>query len=145
VCVLALVALARSGPGPKPALPLRAAAPAARVQAVRALRQGESFELNQATAADLQLLPGVGPKLAQRIVEERTRRHGYRAFSELREVKGIGPAKLAQLASLLRVEPLQVEQPGDAQGDAEIQRLARPVGEHENGAGAQPQHELAPQ
>ena len=145
VCVLALMALARSEPRPKSALPLRAAAPVARAQAVRALRQAEPIDLNQATAGDLQLLPGVGPKLAQRIVQERARRRGYHALEELREVKGIGPVKLTQLRPLLRVGPLQVEQPGQGQADAEVERLARPVGQHEHGPGAQPEHELAPQ
>ena len=144
VCVLALVALARSEVRPKPALPLRAAAPAPRVQALCALRQGESIDLNLATVGDLQLLPGVGPKLAQRIVRERVRRGGYRALEELREVKGIGPAKHAQLRPLLRVgHPLQVEQPGERQGDAEVQRVMRPVRQNEDGPGAQTQHELA--
>ena len=149
VCVLALVALARSEARPVRTTPLRAASPgqsrpAPRVQAVRALREGEALDLNQATAGDLLLLPGIGPKLAQRILEERTRRHGYAAVDELGAVKGIGPAKLAQLRTLLRVAPLQVPQPRQGEGDTEVERLALPVGQHEHGPDAQAEHELAP-
>ena len=151
VCVLALVALARQGAGSasERALPLRAASSgpsraAPRVQAVRALREGEALDLNQASAGDLLLLPGIGPKLAQRIVEERARRAGYAAVDELASVKGIGPAKLAQLRPLLRVAPLHVPQPRQAERDAQVERQALPVGQHEHGPNAQPEHELAP-
>jgi len=147
VCLLTLVALARSetyrSPEP-PQRPLRAAAPGPQPQAVRALRQGETIELNRASPGDLLLLPGVGPKLAQRIAEERTRRHGFATLEELRAVKGIGPAKLAQLRPLLRVEALEIEQPRGGQAHGEIERLERSVAEHEDGPGAQAEHQLAP-
>jgi len=139
--MLALVALARSAEKPPPTPPLRAATPPARAEAVRALRQGQALDLNLASASDLLLLPGVGPKLARRIVEERAQRRGFKSLDELREVKGIGPTKLAQLRPWLRLE---VEQPGGRQGGAEIQRLPRPVAEHEDRPHAQPEHQLAP-
>ena len=145
VCVLALVALARSARPAAPSRPLRAAVPAARPEAVRALRQGETIELNRASAGDLLLLPGVGPKLAQRIVAERARRHGFATLDELRNVKGIGPAKLAQLRPLLRVDASQVEQPGGGQAHGQVEALARPVAEHEDRTRGQTEHQLAPQ
>ena len=99
-CALALVALAQSAKEPafvEP--PPRAAAPAQ----VRELLRGETLELNAASATDLELLPGVGPKLAERIVAERTRRGGYRSVDELSAVKGVGPHTLARLRPWLRV------------------------------------------
>lgn len=141
VCLLALVALARSQVPAAPVRPLRAASVAPRSAAVRALRQGEAIDLNRASAADLTMLPGVGPKLAQRIVDERTRRHGFASLDELREVKGIGPAKQRQLLPLLRLE---VVKPAGGEADGQVQRLARPVAQHEGRAGAQAEHQLAP-
>jgi competence protein ComEA len=68
------------------------------------LRDGEPLDLNRAGLGDLLLLPGVGPKLAQRIVDERARRSGFRTVDELAAVKGVGPKKLEQLRRLVRVE-----------------------------------------
>ena len=145
VSLLALVALARSAGRPPPVRPLRAALPVPRETAVRALRQGEPLDLNQARVGDLLLLPGVGPKLAQRILEERLRRRGFARVDELSQVKGIGPSKLAQLRALVRVgEPLQVEQPRSSERDADVERAAGPVAEHEDRPRAQSEYELAP-
>ncbi|GKQ37197.1 DNA-binding protein [Streptomyces sp. A012304] len=46
--------------------------------------------LNTATVEQLDALPGVGPVLAQHIVDYRTRHGGFRSVDELREVNGIG-------------------------------------------------------
>jgi competence ComEA-like helix-hairpin-helix protein len=60
------------------------------------------LDLNRAGAGELESLPGVGPVLAGRIVEERDRRGGFRTVGELVEVKGIGPALLERLRGRLR-------------------------------------------
>jgi competence protein ComEA len=60
-------------------------------------------ELNRASVNDLVLLPGIGPKLAQRIVAERERRGHFASVDELGQVKGVGPATLARIKPLLRV------------------------------------------
>jgi competence ComEA-like helix-hairpin-helix protein len=105
VCALALVALARSDAGPRtPNTPLRTQArESPRPAAVKELREGSPLELNQATARDLVLLPGIGPKLAQRIVAERERRGQFASIEELRAVKGVGPAIFARVKPLVRV------------------------------------------
>ncbi|MQA95881.1 MAG: ComEA family DNA-binding protein [Streptosporangiales bacterium] len=56
------------------------------------------LNLNAATAAQLEQLPGIGPVLAQRIVEHRTRIGGFRSVDQLRDVSGIGEKKYAELA-----------------------------------------------
>jgi competence protein ComEA len=103
VAALAVAALA-AGRGHEPARePMRALV--THSAAARALRDGERVELNAASAAELTLLPGVGPKLAQRILDERARLGGFRSLQDLDAVSGIGPATLARLAPLVRVTP----------------------------------------
>lgn len=60
-------------------------------------------DLNTATAADLESLPGVGPATAQAILDHRRRVGRFSAVDELLEVRGIGPAKLAALRDRVRV------------------------------------------
>ncbi|WP_432057716.1 helix-hairpin-helix domain-containing protein [Streptomyces sp. bgisy022] len=58
--------------------------------------------LNTATADQLDTLPGVGPVLAQHIIDYRTRHGGFRSVDELREVNGIGDRRFADLRNLVR-------------------------------------------
>nr|MDT0662368.1 ComEA family DNA-binding protein [Micromonospora sp. DSM 115978] len=59
--------------------------------------------LNTATLAELDALPGVGPVLAQRIVDHRTDRGAFRSVSDLRQVNGIGEARYEDLKDLVTV------------------------------------------
>jgi len=59
--------------------------------------------LNTATQEQLETLPGIGPTYAQAIIAERTRRNGFRSVNELREVRGIGEKRFAELAPLVAV------------------------------------------
>jgi competence protein ComEA len=64
---------------------------------------GALVNLNTATLADLDTLPGVGPVLAQRILDARDAQGGFRAVSDLRKVDGIGDARYEQLKGLVTV------------------------------------------
>ncbi len=75
--------------------------PAAQASKSDALRLQGPVPLNTATAAQLELLPRVGPKMAQRILEYRAARGGFRSIEELGNVKGIGEKTLAQLRPLV--------------------------------------------
>jgi competence protein ComEA len=59
--------------------------------------------LNTATLADLDTLPGVGPVLAQRIIDARQAQGGFTAVSDLRKVDGIGDSRFEQLKDLVTV------------------------------------------
>lgn len=67
---------------------------------------------NTATRDQLEALPGIGPTLAQRIVEGRMRRP-YRRVDDLRRVRGIGERTLARFRERLRVGS-EVAQEADA-------------------------------
>nr|WP_258036145.1 helix-hairpin-helix domain-containing protein [Streptomyces sp. SM10] len=60
------------------------------------------LSLGTATVEQLDTLPGVGPVLAQHIIDYRTEHGGYRSVDELREVNGIGDRRFADLRPLVR-------------------------------------------
>ena len=62
------------------------------------------LNINTATAEQLDTLPGIGPVLAQRIVDYRTANGGFRAAEELLNVSGIGNAKLMEILDEITVE-----------------------------------------
>ena len=60
-------------------------------------------DVNRATAADLDRLPGVGPSTAKAIIDHRTRNGPFASVDDLLAVRGIGPAKLAEIRPWVRV------------------------------------------
>ena len=62
------------------------------------------ININTAGARELETLPGIGPVLAERIVEWRTENGPFRVPEDLMEVSGIGEKKLDGLVELIRVE-----------------------------------------
>jgi competence protein ComEA len=79
---------------------LAAALPA--LAAKRPLGPGEVVDLNRASAAELQRLPGVGEKRAQAIVAARAKQP-FRKVDDVLAVKGIGPAWLSKQRAHLAV------------------------------------------
>jgi competence protein ComEA len=60
-------------------------------------------DVNTASVEQLAALPGIGEKLAARIVEQRQRSGGFKTVQELMTVKGIGEKNLAKLEPNLTV------------------------------------------
>jgi len=73
-------------------------------QAAERLELDARVELNAASAAELQLLPGIGPTLAERIVADRDDVGPFASVEELQRVPGIGPKTVAGLAPHARVD-----------------------------------------
>lgn len=107
----------RATPGERvviqPAAPAKAAEIPALVEPVRASAPATTtptasirtlVNINKATQAELELLPGIGPALAGRIIEHRTLRGAFRRVEDLDAVKGIGPKMLERLRPLVSVE-----------------------------------------
>lgn len=61
------------------------------------------INLNTATATQLEELPGIGPSLAAAIIKEREKRGGFRAVTELQDVRGIGELRYADIKDLVSV------------------------------------------
>jgi competence protein ComEA len=60
-------------------------------------------DLNTATLADLETLPGIGPVLGQRILDWRTANGRFSSVDELREISGLGEKRIADLQDKVRV------------------------------------------
>lgn len=69
-----------------------------------------AVNLNAATPEQLEALPGIGPRAAQRIIEFRTKNGGFKKVEDLMKIQGIGER------SFLRLRPLVTV--GSVKGDA---------------------------
>jgi competence protein ComEA len=63
------------------------------------------ININAASAADLALLPGVGPKLAQEIIDYRTAHGRFASPADLAQVKGISDRMVASWENLITCGP----------------------------------------
>jgi competence ComEA-like helix-hairpin-helix protein len=63
-------------------------------------------DINTAPAAELALLPGIGPELAARIVAEREAGGPFTTAEQLSRVRGIGPTKIDQVAPMLTFDDM---------------------------------------
>lgn len=64
------------------------------------------INVNRAEQAELQKLPGIGPKLSQRILDERAK-GPFKTVEDLRRVPGIGPKTLEKIRPYVSIEPAQ--------------------------------------
>jgi competence protein ComEA len=77
------------------------------------------LDLNLASAEELQRLPGIGPVLAQRVVDLRNAHGKFRTVEDLRDVKGIGKKRMEQLRPLVIVNAVSgLDHPGPAKSSA---------------------------
>lgn len=63
------------------------------------------FDLNRATEAEWDALPGIGPAKARAIVEERERNGPFYGIDDLERVKGIGPKLVERLREAIEAQP----------------------------------------
>ncbi|MFA5110024.1 MAG: helix-hairpin-helix domain-containing protein [Desulfobaccales bacterium] len=76
----------------------------ARLPGAQLLVLGLPLDLNRATAQDLDAIPGIGPDLAQRIVDYRRARGPFKKIEELEEkVLGFGPQKMKDIKPYLAI------------------------------------------
>ena len=61
------------------------------------------IDLNAATLHQLQLLPGVGEAIAQRIIDYRSQYNGFQSVEELMKVDGIGEKKFAEIEPYVEI------------------------------------------
>ena len=72
------------------------------------------INLNTATIDQLETLPGIGRKTAERIIEHRTKIGSFKRIEELMNVKGIGEKSFLKLKPLVVVPPPKTDTaPGD--------------------------------
>ena len=64
---------------------------------------GRRMDLNLATADDLTVIPGIGPKLADRIVTFRESSGGFKDIGELRKIRGLRAKKVASAAQFVEI------------------------------------------
>ncbi|HJK93884.1 MAG TPA: helix-hairpin-helix domain-containing protein [Polyangiaceae bacterium LLY-WYZ-15_(1-7)] len=99
VAALGAVGLARGRQAELLTVPVPKAAAPKESAGARALREGRGIDVNTASREDLELLPRIGPTLAERIEEARP----FASVDELVRVRGIGPRTLERLRPMVRV------------------------------------------
>jgi competence protein ComEA len=66
---------------------------------------GAPLNLNTATASQLEALPGIGARTAERILEYRQKNGGFKKVEELMNVQGVGEKSFLKLKALITVTP----------------------------------------
>ncbi len=88
---------ARLQDGQQVVVPGRGAAAPATAGGATGAAPAQQISLGSATAEQLEQLDGIGPTLAQKIIEYRTKRGGFRSLDQLRQVDGIGEKRFEAL------------------------------------------------
>lgn len=84
-------------------LPVAAQATVISTQDARPATPAQTVNLNTATAAQLEALPGIGPSMAQRIVAHREKNGPFKKLEDLMNIQGIGEKSFLKLRPLLTV------------------------------------------
>lgn len=106
VAVVWVILSNRTRPAIVPAPPSASAneTPAPTAHTPPAQTGGSLLDINTATAAQLEHLPGIGPAIAARIIADRTKHGKYTSVDQLDRVEGIGPKTLDKLRPYLTVK-----------------------------------------
>jgi len=75
------------------------------------------IDLNTATLSQLDGLPGIGPVIAERILELREKSGPYKRIEDLMNIRGIGEKKFLKLKDLITVKTPRQE----SEGELEVQ------------------------
>lgn len=73
------------------------------VQETRASAPAQVVNINTATAAQLEALPGIGPSMAQRIVSHREKNGPFKKLEDLMNIQGIGEKSFLKLRPMLTI------------------------------------------
>jgi competence protein ComEA len=84
-------------------VPLQSPTPGPGTPVAQLPDNGGKINLNTATRAELESLPGIGPVLAQRIIEYRDAHGPFQSVEELLNVDGIGPSLLEKIRDLVEI------------------------------------------
>lgn len=84
------------------------------------------ININTANLSDLQLLPGIGPKTAEKVLYHRENFGLFPTISALTEVSGIGPKTLEKLTPHITVGNVQIEQKTEETVEAETEIIETP-------------------
>lgn len=68
----------------------------------------QRLDLNRASLEELVGVPGIGPRMAQAIIDLRKKKGSFKRAEELLEITGIKEKKLAAISGYLEVVPLQI-------------------------------------
>ena len=97
--IVAIAAIPAAAQQPSP----KAEKPAAAAKAAKPAPAGPLVNLNTATQAQLETLPGIGASAAERILEYRQKNGQFKKIEDLMNVKGIGEKSFLKLKPLLTV------------------------------------------
>ena len=68
-----------------------------------ALNEQDRININTASQAELESLPGIGPVKAKAIIEYRIKYRGFVALEEIMEVRGIGPVTYEKIKDRIKI------------------------------------------
>ena len=93
------------------AAPFSAAAQEPGSQSAVARPTVSAVNLNTATAQQLETLPGIGPRTAQRIIEYREKNGPFKKVEDLMNIQGIGEKNFLRVKGLVSVTPAKADKP----------------------------------